>query len=97
MTPEGKVKQAVKKEFDAYPHYREMPVPSGFGKSGLDFTICFYGKFIAIETKKPGGKPTARQELRIKEIQSAGGVTFVVTSVEQAQTELREALAKLAA
>ena len=72
-------------------------MPSGFGKSGLDYTICFYGKFIAIETKKPGGKPTPRQELRIKEIQAAGGITFVVTSVEQAQTELREALAKLAA
>lgn len=96
MTPEGYVKKAVKKELDAYPdHYREMPVPGGFGKSGLDFTVCFFGKFVAIETKKPKGEPTPRQEQRIREITAAGGIAIVISSVEQAQGELRALLAGL--
>lgn len=70
----------VKKLLDRYGEdaYREMPVPGGFGKSGLDFTICFFGHFIAVETKAPGKKPTPRQELRTKEITRAGGAVFVV-------------------
>jgi len=97
MTPEGRIKKAVKKELDVYPdHYREMPVPSGFGKSGLDFTVCFFGKFLAIETKKPGGSPTPRQEERIREITAAGGVAIVVSTEEQAKGELRALLAGMA-
>jgi hypothetical protein len=98
MTPEGKVKKAVKATLDLFGehHYREMPVPGGFGKSGLDFTICFFGKFIAIETKAPGQVPTPRQEQRIKEIKSAGGVVFVIDTVEQAKGELRASLQLLA-
>jgi len=97
MTPEGYVKKAVKAELDVYPdHYREMPVPGGFGKSGLDFTICFFGFFLAIETKKPKGTPTPRQEERIREIAAAGGFTLVIDTVEQCKGELREFLARVA-
>lgn len=97
MTPEGKVKAAVKAELDAYPrHYREMPVPSGFGKSGLDFTVCFYGFFLAIETKAPGKVPTPRQENTIRDIRAAGGRALVVDSIEKCKGELREFLARLA-
>lgn len=97
VTPEGRVKAAVKKELDVYPdHYREMPVPSGFGKSGLDFTICFFGRFIAIETKAAGKKPTPRQEATIRKMQNAGALVFVIDTIEQAQGELRAALALLA-
>lgn len=97
MTPEGKVKAAVKKELDRYPtHYREMPVPSGFGKSGLDFTVCFFGRFLAIETKAPKKVPTPRQEERIREITIAGGITIVVDTIAKAQGELRELLASIA-
>lgn len=80
MTPEGRIKELVKRLLDRYGDdvYREMPVPGGFGKSGLDFTICFFGHFIAVETKAPGKKPTGRQELRIREIERAGGAVFVV-------------------
>jgi len=80
-TIEGKIKDKVKKILKTYKNlYYEMPVPSGFGKSGLDFTCCFCGRFFAIETKTPGKKPTALQELTIRNIQQAGGVTFVVDS-----------------
>jgi len=78
-TPEGKIKDKVKKILKTYENlYYEMPVPSGYGKSGLDFTCCFCGRFFAVETKAPGKKPTARQWLTIRSIVQAGGVVFVV-------------------
>ncbi|WP_245471280.1 VRR-NUC domain-containing protein [Bradyrhizobium genosp. SA-3] len=78
-TPEGRVKGAVNKVLARYPEsYRYMPVPYGYGLSSLDFLICHYGQFIAIETKAPGEKPTARQEKIIAEIEHAGGRVFVI-------------------
>jgi hypothetical protein len=35
-------------------------------KVGLDFFICAFGNFLAIETKAPGKKPTERQEPTIR-------------------------------
>ena len=97
MTPEGRVKAAVKRELDRYPaHYREMPVPGGYGKSGLDFTVCFFGRFLAIETKAEGKRPTERQHQRMREIERAGGVTCVVIGVDETKTILRPLLEELA-
>lgn len=78
MTPEGKVKEKVKKLLDFYPHYRFMPVQMGMGSRTLDFLICYNGKFLAIETKKPGAEPTEQQKMIIRKIREAGGETFVI-------------------
>jgi hypothetical protein len=79
MTPEGKVKRAVSALLKKYPDlYYEMPVPGGYGKSGLDYFGCYRGKFFSIETKAPGNKPTARQDQTIKLIEAANGVVFVI-------------------
>lgn len=96
MTPEGKVKAAVKRELDRYPdHYREMPVPSGYGLSGVDFTVCFYGLYLAIETKAPGKTPTNRQLKRLRDIEKAGGLALVVDSVDVAETHLHLLLSQV--
>jgi hypothetical protein len=91
MTPEGKVKAAVTKVINAYGSdiYKFMPVPGGFGESSLDYILCVQGIFVAIETKKPGGKLTARQHFTVRSIHQAGGKVFVVDSGE-AVTELIE-------
>jgi hypothetical protein len=95
-TPEGKVKAACKRELDRYPtHYREMPVPSGFGKSGLDFTVCFFGRFLAIETKRLGKEPTERQQQRMREIREAGGIAIAIIGVDEATTILKPLLKDL--
>ena len=78
MTPEGKVKAAVKEVLKKHGAYWHCPVQNGMGAPSLDFIICFKGKYAGIETKKPGGKPTPRQELTIKAIESAGGKVFVI-------------------
>lgn len=87
-TPEGKVKRRVSDLLKATPGlYYWMPVPAGFGESTLDYVGCYRGLFFAIETKKPGGKPTSRQQQIIAAIERAGGKTFVIdgdtTELEQ--------------
>lgn len=83
MTPEGKVKAAVNKLLDRYKSlYRFMPVPGGFGASSLDYLLCVNGRFLAIETKAPGKKPTDRQKMVIGQIRRAGGTCFVIDGDE---------------
>lgn len=78
-TPESKVKTKINRLLDKYKGmYRHMPVPYGYGASTLDYLICFRGQFIAIEAKKPGGKPTDRQKMIIAQIRAAGGTVFVI-------------------
>ncbi|WP_454627679.1 hypothetical protein [Bradyrhizobium cenepequi] len=79
LTPEGKVKAAVKRVLARYPEtYVFMPVQGGYGKKTLDFLICHYGEFISIETKAPRKEPTGLQWDTIREIQTARGMNFVI-------------------
>ena len=56
-----------------------MPVQHGMGAPALDYYICWYGCFFAIETKSnPKAKLTPRQEATRYMIDCAGGQTFVV-------------------
>jgi len=87
-TPEGKVKAKVSKILQAAERtYYHMPVPGGFGGTTLDYIGCHSGVFFAIETKKPGGKPTDRQNMIIEQMRAAGGKVFVI---DGDTTELEE-------
>ncbi len=78
-TPEGKVKATVSKLLRSTPGiYFFMPVPSGYGESTLDYIGCYRGYFFSVETKKPGGKPTDRQNMIIERMRKAGGAVFVI-------------------
>ena len=50
-----------------------MPVPTGMQVATLDFLGCYKGRFFAIETKRPGEKPTERQRIVMQKIDAAGG------------------------
>ena len=55
MTPEGKVKDAVKKVLKKHGIWYFMPMQNGFGVVGVpDFICCFNGAFLGVETKAPG-------------------------------------------
>lgn len=83
MTPEGRIKEKVKKALATLPQmYRFMPVQQGMGIPGLDFFTCIAGRFVAIETKAPGKKMTERQENTAAQIVAAGGLVFVIDSDE---------------
>ena len=77
MTPEGKVKAAVKKSLDAHGAYYFMPVQNGMGAPGLDFHCAHKGHAFFIETKAPGKKPTQRQEVTMAKMGKSGKV-FVI-------------------
>lgn len=86
MTPEGRVKEAVKRWLKERGVWYYMPVQNGMGVTGIpDFVCCWHGRFLAIETKAPGKRAnvSANQERQITGIWKAGGVAVIVDDVEQ--------------
>ena len=80
-TPEGKVKRDVKKILHAFEGvYYEMPVPGGFGKSGLDFTCGVNGHALYIEAKAPGEWLTPRQRATARDMLKAGNAVFAISN-----------------
>ena len=79
-TPEGAVKAKVSSYLKSLGPdcYYEMPVPSGFGKSGLDYSGCYKGLAFFIETKSPSKKPTPRQRATIEKQKASGAAVFVI-------------------
>lgn len=90
-TPEGRTKARIKRLLDAKGVWYEMPVPTGFGKSGLDFTCAvnrerwnqkglryFTWEVFFIEAKMHGGDPTPRQWLTINQHRAAGRKVFII-------------------
>jgi Holliday junction resolvase len=79
MTPEGKVKTAIRKVLDAEGVYYFMPPANGFGRAGIpDIICCVGGFFFAIEVKAGKGKTTALQDREIAAINNHGGIAIVV-------------------
>ena len=78
-TPEKKVKDKVKKLLAEHGAYHFMPATHGYGSSGVpDIAACLHGRFIGIECKANGGKPTALQLKNLRELSSAGGIAVLV-------------------
>ena len=50
-----------------------------------DIVGCYRGRFVAIEIKRPGQRPTALQRHRLDQIASAGGVAVVATCWEDVE------------
>lgn len=60
-----------------------------YAKKGVsDILCCYKGRFLAIEVKRPGEKPTPIQLLFIEGINKCGGIGFWATSVEDVKKEL---------
>ena len=78
-TPEGRVKEIVRKVLKEYGVWFFSPVSNGMGVHGIpDFVGIFRGKSLMVETKALGRKPTPRQEMQIAAIRAAGGKVFVI-------------------
>ena len=91
MTPEAKVKAKVKKVLSEVGAYYAMPIGTGYGNAGVpDFLVCVRGRFIGIECKANGGKPTALQLKNLADIEAAKGLAFIID--ENNVAELRNLL-----
>lgn len=87
MTPEGEVKDKLKKMLKRFPTiYVFWPVQFGYGVKTLDCLICANGHFIAIEVKRKGKDPTPLQEKTLRDIFTAGGKTFVIDGTDRLNT-----------
>ncbi len=96
MTPEAKVKAAVKAELARQGAYKHMPISNGMGEPALDFHVCHRGMYAAIETKAPGKKPTPRQMQTIKKVIESGGSVFVIDETGHTGTDLASLIMWLA-
>jgi hypothetical protein len=70
MTPEGTVKAQIRKFLKERKVWFCCPATGGF-------LVCYKGRLIAIEAKRPGGKPTKLQIDAITAINASGGIAFV--------------------
>lgn len=80
QTPEGRVKDQVKKLLKRYGVYYFMPMQNGMGVHGIpDIIACCNGFFLAIETKAPGklNNLSPNQKLQLGLIADSKGATFV--------------------
>lgn len=75
---EKEVKDRVKRHLKKHGAYWFMPVQTGYGSTTLDFLVCHRGRFLAIETKRPGKQMTARQRVVAEKIEEAGGPVLVI-------------------
>jgi hypothetical protein len=79
MTPEGKVKEVIKKHLKQKEIYYIMPATGGYGSSGApDIVVCHKGKFYGLEVKSGDNKPTALQMDNLNRIEDSGGYAVVI-------------------
>jgi hypothetical protein len=80
QTPEGRVKDAIKKYLKSIGAWYFMPVSNGMGQVGIpDIICCYKGIFVAIEAKAPGKKAnvTENQKRVMDAIRTADGWAWV--------------------
>ena len=59
--------------------YYFFPIASGYMRAGVpDIIACYKGKFIGIECKANGNKPTALQQKNLREISIQGGISLLI-------------------
>ena len=90
QTPEGKLKAECRAWLRAQGAYVFSPVQVGMGAATLDDLVCWKGKFVGLEYKRPDTRPppTKRQEMVMAQIETAEGWAFVVYDLGELQQEL---------
>lgn len=77
-TPEKAVKDKIVRLLKEKGVYYFFPATHGYGRSGVpDIIACVNGKFLAIECKANGGKPTTLQLRELSLIRGAGGTAII--------------------
>jgi hypothetical protein len=81
-TEEGRLKERCRRYLKELGAYRFAPVQQGYGMQALDDICCIKGRFVGVEYKAPGKKPTPRQEATMRAMKEAGGAAFWCDSYE---------------
>jgi Holliday junction resolvase len=91
MTPEGKVKEEIKRGLKALGAYWFMPVQTGYGARTVDILACVGELFVAIEVKSATGRPTANQLAVLEAVRRAGGIAVLARSWKDVEDALSSA------
>lgn len=88
---EKKVENKIKRYLDSLGSYYLKVHGSAYQPAGTpDILACVGGRFIGIEVKKPvGGRVSDLQKLKLKQIENAGGVGIIATSVSDVSERLK--------
>lgn len=92
MASEKTIENNIKKYLDSLgAYYEKIHGGSIYQSAGIpDILACVEGRFVGIEVKKEsGGKVSALQEFKIKQIESAGGVGIIARSVQEVQERFK--------
>jgi Holliday junction resolvase len=80
-TPEGEIKDQVRKVLDEMKAYYFFPAANGYGRTGIpDVIACVGGHFVGIECKAGSKQPTALQQRELDNIEKAGGTGLLVNA-----------------
>ena len=96
-TPEGTVKNQIKKVLVEFGVWYFMPQPGPYQIAGIpDFLgiLPWSGQFCGIEAKAPGGKPTENQKRVCAEINANGGVAIITSSADEVRDLLHDSQQK---
>ena len=63
-------------------------------KNGVPDILCCLsnGRFLAVEVKKPGGKPSPMQRYRIRRILERGGLALITDNLEELKIYLEKVI-----
>lgn len=62
-----------------------------YAKAGVsDILACIKGRFVAIEVKRPGKKPSDLQERFLDAVNTIGGFAFWADSLQEVKDKLKE-------
>lgn len=96
MTPEGKVKDKLRKLFKSLGAYYQAPIANGTSSSGApDIFVLYKGVYFGVEAKATSkNKPRLNQLKHLVDISNQGGAVFVIhdTNID----DLKQALAAVA-
>jgi len=87
------VKRQVTSRLKELGAYYFFPVASGYMSSGVpDIVACYKSKFIGIECKANGNKPTPLQLKNLNEIKLSSGISLVIdeNNLEDVTSKLLE-------
>lgn len=84
--PEGKLVSRTRqmlKDRGARP-FKIQGDSDNFQEVGIpDLLVCYKSRFVGLEAKMPGGRPSAKQIAVLNEIAEAGGIAAIFTTVGQ--------------
>lgn len=87
MTTEAALQRSIIVALEAAGCYVVNVVVAG-RKGTPDLLVCHEGRFIALEVKRLGQKPTAIQRVELARVAAHGGTAAVVHSVDEARAAL---------